>query len=151
MVGVVADEVRVEVVKEGKRAEVEGDAQNRHVVGVHHTVTKAVSLPFGDQFGVAFDDLAEHGQIRFWLFKALGEVQGQDVLGQLLLLLGLFGVVKVFEMPKADMARRQAQYHGGTLLFFAPYRGVGADNAQCPAAGNAQCMQRLRGKKLANG
>jgi len=124
VVGVVADEVGVEVVEEGKRPEVEGDAQNRHVVGVHHTVAKAVSLPFGNQLGIALDDLAEHRQIRLGLLQALGKVHRQYVLAQLLLLLGALGVIEIFEMPEAHMARCQAQDHGGAFLGLAPYRGI---------------------------
>ncbi|MNU89344.1 hypothetical protein D3C71_791790 [compost metagenome] len=60
IIGVVADEVGVEVVEEGERAEVEGDAEDRHVVGVHHAVAETVGLPFGDQLGVALDDFVEH-------------------------------------------------------------------------------------------
>ena len=108
VIGMVTDELGVKVIEEGERAKVEGNAQNRHVVGVHHPVAKAVGLPLGDQCGVALDNFAEHGQVRLGLLQALGEVQRQHMLAQQLLLLGALGVVEVFEMAETHMAGRQA-------------------------------------------
>ncbi len=141
MIGVVADEVRVKIVEKRKRPEIEGDAEDRHVVGVHHPVAEAIGLPFGDQCGVAFDDFAEHRQVRFGLFPALGEVQLQHMLGQCRLLLGLLGVVEVFEMAEAHMATGQAQHHRPAFLLLAPNRRARADHTQRPAARDVQCMQ----------
>src|SRR3546814_18036615 len=64
--------------------------------------------------------------------------------------LGLLGVVKVFEMPEAHMARRHTQHHGGTLLLLAPHRGVGADHAQGARSGYAQGVQRFGREELAD-
>ncbi|MCY1179919.1 hypothetical protein D9M73_203380 [compost metagenome] len=141
VVGVVADEVGVEIIEERVGAEIEGDAQDRHVVGVHHAMAEAVGLPQSDQFGIALDDFAVHRQIRLWLRLALGEMHGQHVLGENLLLFGLLGVVEVFEVAETYMAFRQAQEHGTTFLFFTPHRCVGADHAQGAAARYTQGMQ----------
>ena len=151
MVGMVADECGVEVVEEGERPEVEGNAQDRHVVGVHDAMTKPVGLPLGDQFGIALHDLAEHRKVRLRLLQAFREVQGQDVFTQLFLLFRLLGVIEVFEMPEADMARRQPWHHRCAFLFFAPHRGVGPDHTQRTAAGDAQRVQRFAGEEFANG
>ncbi|MNJ67061.1 hypothetical protein D3C77_632000 [compost metagenome] len=118
----VTDEVGVEVIQERERTEVEGDAQNRHVVGVHHPVAEAIGLPAGNQLGVALDDGAEHSQVRLRRVAAFGKVRVEHVLGEGALLLGLAGVIEILEMTEADMARRQAQEHGRTLLGFAPHR-----------------------------
>ncbi|MNV43081.1 hypothetical protein D3C71_1347860 [compost metagenome] len=150
VVGVVADEVGVEVVEEGERAEIEGDAQDRHVVGVHHPVAEAIGLPFGDQFGVALHHFAEHRQVRLRLFQALREVHGQHVITQLFLLLGALGVVEIFEVAEAHMARRQAQDHGCAFLLFAPHRGVGADYAQGAGGRDIQCVQGFGGEEFAD-
>ncbi|MNN59420.1 hypothetical protein D3C81_1745330 [compost metagenome] len=124
VVGVVADEVGVEVVEEGVRAEVEGDAQDRHVVGVHHPVAETIGLPAGNQFGVALDDGAEHGQVGLFGLAAFGVVLLQHVVDQHALLLGLAGVVEVLEMAEAYVALCQAREHGGAFAAFAPYRGT---------------------------
>ena len=56
VIGVIADVLSVEVIEKGEGAEVEGDAEDRHVVGVHHPMAETVGLPIGDQFGIALDD-----------------------------------------------------------------------------------------------
>ncbi|MNO62825.1 hypothetical protein D3C76_535060 [compost metagenome] len=150
VVGVVADEVGVEVVEEGVRAEVEGDAEDRHVVGVHHAVAEAIRLPAGDQFGIALDDGAEHGQVGLLGLTAFGIVLFQHVVDQHALLLGLLGVVEVLEMTETHMALRQARQHGRAFTGFAPHRGAGTDYAQCPAGSDTQGVQGLGGEKLAN-
>ena len=72
----------VEVVEKGVGAEVEGDAEDRHVVAVHHPVAEAVGLPMGDQLGVALDHRTKQRQVRLFLFAALGKVAGQHVFDQ---------------------------------------------------------------------
>ena len=148
MIRVVADELRVKIIQERKRPEVEGDAEDRHVVGVHHSVAEPIGLPLGDQLRITFDDFTEHRQIRLRLFHAFREVQGQHVLRQLLLQFRLLGVVEIFEMPKAHVAVGQAQHHGGALLFLAPHWCGGTDHTQCTTAWNAQRMQCFRRQKL---
>ncbi len=150
VVGVVADEVGVEIVEEGVRAEVEGDAEDRHVVGVHHPMAEAIGLPQGDQLCIALDDGAEHGQIRLHGIAAFGVVLLQHMVDQHALLFRLPGVVEVFEMPETHMALRQAGEHRRAFAGFAPHRGAGADHAQCPAAGNAQGVQGLGSEELAD-
>ncbi|MCY1398214.1 hypothetical protein D9M71_132400 [compost metagenome] len=104
-------------------------------------MAEAVGLPQGDQLSVALDDLTVHRKIRLRLRLALGEVHGQYVLGENLLLVRLLGVVEVFEVAETYMAFRQAQEHGTTFLFFTPHRCVGADHAQGAAARYTQGMQ----------
>ncbi|MNL33276.1 hypothetical protein D3C87_1551770 [compost metagenome] len=146
----IADEVGVEVVEEGERAEIEGDAQDRHVVGVHHSVAEAIGLPLGNQLGIALHHFAEHRQVRLRLFQALREVHGQHVITQLFLLLGALGVVEIFEVPEAHMARRQAQDHGRALLFFTPHRGIGADHAQGAGGRDVQGIQGFGSEEFAD-
>ncbi|MNT92365.1 hypothetical protein D3C72_2336310 [compost metagenome] len=62
----------------------------------------------GDQPGVAFDHLAEHGQVGFGLGQAGGEVATQHVLAELLQQVVLLGVIEVLEVTEAHMALRQA-------------------------------------------
>ncbi|MCY1542049.1 hypothetical protein D9M68_777730 [compost metagenome] len=122
VIGVVADEVGVEVVEEGVGAIVEGDAEDRHVVAVHHPMTEAVRLPIGDQRGIALDHFAEHRQIRLGLLQARREMAAQHMLAELLQQLVLLGVIKVLEVAETHVALRQAQHHCGAFLFLAPYR-----------------------------
>ncbi len=151
VVGVVADVVGVEVVEEGVGAEVEGDAEDRHVVGVHHAVAEAVGLPAGDEFGVALDDVAEHRRPGALMVLQVGEVAGQDVLAEGLQLLVLAGVVEVFEVAEAHVAGRHAQQGGAGFAAFAVDRGAGADHAQGAAAGDAEGVQVFAGEEFADG
>ena len=59
IVGVVADEVRLKIVKEAIRAEVDGQTENRHVVGIHHPMGKAHGLPAGDGLRGTRDNVTE--------------------------------------------------------------------------------------------
>ncbi len=108
----VADEARIEVVKEGVGAEIEGDAEDRHIVGVHHAVAEAVGLPARDQRGGALEHRAEERMERLGMFQQLGKVRLDDVLQQLLQFGMLAGVVEEFEVAEAHMAGGQAQQHG---------------------------------------
>ena len=89
-------------------------------------------------------------QIRLRLFQALGEVHRQHVLAELLLLLGTLGVVEIFEVAEAHMARCQTQDHRRTFLLLAPHRGVGTDHAGGPRRRDVQRVQRFGGEELAD-
>jgi hypothetical protein len=56
---VVADEVRLKIVKEAIRAVVDGQTENRHVVGIHHPMGKAHRLPAGDGLRGTRDNVTE--------------------------------------------------------------------------------------------
>ncbi|MNN88505.1 hypothetical protein D3C81_2061980 [compost metagenome] len=77
-------------------------------------------------------------------------MHGQHVITQLFLLLGALGVVEIFEVAEAHMARRQAQDHGCAFLLFAPHRGVGADYAQGAGGRDIQCVQGFGGEEFAD-
>ncbi|MNE96086.1 hypothetical protein D3C80_1942500 [compost metagenome] len=93
-------------------------------------MAKTVGLPLGDQLGIALDHFAKHRQVRFRLLKAFREMHGQHVFAEFFLLFGALGVVEIFEVTETHMARREAQDHGGALLFLTPHRRIGADDAQ---------------------
>lgn len=56
----VADEVRVEVLHEGKGTVVDGDTKDAQVIGVKHPVAEAVALPESNQFCCVSNYLDEH-------------------------------------------------------------------------------------------
>src|SRR5690606_14714755 len=99
----VADMASVILVKEGVGAKIECDAENRHIVGVHHAMTETISLPAGDHVHGALQNLIEHVQYRVggllgrWIAGLQGEV---DELAQCVM---LPGVVEELEMPEADV------------------------------------------------
>ena len=64
VVGVVADVAGVEAVEKAERAVVDCQAEDRHVVGVHHAVAEPDRLPRRHQFGGAVRDLFEQRDIR---------------------------------------------------------------------------------------
>ncbi|MNP27416.1 hypothetical protein D3C76_1203260 [compost metagenome] len=113
-------------------------------------MAEAIGLPAGDQFGVALDDGAEHGQVRLFVVTAFGVVLLQHMVDQHTLLLGLFGVVEILEMAETHVALRHAGKHGRAFPGFAPHRGAGADHTQRPAAGYAEGVQGFGGKEFAD-
>ncbi len=150
MVGVVADEARIEVVEEGVRAEVECDAQNGHVVGVHHPVAEAIGLPSGDHFCGALQHFTEEAMVWLWMLQAFGKVAFDNMIKQLLQFVVLLGVVEEFKVAEADVAGREAHQHCAALLAFAVDRCLRTGHAERAGAGNTQRVQVLAGKKLAD-
>ena len=59
IIAVVADKAGLVIVQETVRAVVDGEPQQRHVIGVHHAVRKAYALPLGDQARGALDDVGK--------------------------------------------------------------------------------------------
>src|SRR5690606_40254099 len=116
VVGMVADMAGIEIVEKSVGTEIEGDAEDRHIVGVHYSVAEAIGLPACDHLGGTFDHAGKEGTLRLGFFQALGEMAGQYVVEQLPQGLMLAGVVEELEMTEAHMAGCQAQQHGVALL-----------------------------------
>ncbi|MNM58032.1 hypothetical protein D3C81_692520 [compost metagenome] len=108
MIGMVTDIVGLIIVKEAVGTIVDGDTQNRHVIGVHHAVSKADGLPMGDEPGGAFDHIGKPQQIAITLIFKLRPVAGNHKISQLLHLLRLLTVIKMFEMAETHVAFRYA-------------------------------------------
>ena len=100
MVGVIADITGLIVIEEAVRAVVNGDAENRHVVGVHHAVSETDGLPMGDQARRPFHHVGKPQQVTLSLILQLRPVTGNDEIRQLPHLLRLFAVVKCSKWPK---------------------------------------------------
>ncbi len=151
-VAVVADVVGIEPVQKLERAVVDGQAQDGHVVGVHHAVAKAHGLPVGQQLGRAFGHGAQQGSVGVAGRGAAGGVVAVDhVIGQLAQLGFLAACGKVFEVAEADEAGRDAADHGGGFHLFAVDGGRAAGQAERARGGNAQGVHGFAAQKLADG
>ena len=150
VVGVIADVTGIIFIEKGVGAEIEGDAQDRHVVGIHHSVTEAVGLPAGDHVHGALGHRPEHRQyrLRFMLTMRVAGLQGEiDQPAQIVLPVV---VIEELEMAEADVRTGQPYQHGGPFLAFPVDRVVTHRHAQRPAAGNAQYRQRLGSEEFAD-
>ena len=73
-VGMVADEARVVVIQKAERPIVQGQPQNRHVVGVHDAVGKSDRLPLGHELRRANHHLREEARVAIVSVLKMGEV-----------------------------------------------------------------------------
>ena len=138
VVGMVADVGRVEGIEEAEGAVVDGQAQDAHVVCVHHAVAEPHGLPAGQQLRSARHHGAQQGEVGPGLAAAVGQVGVDDVVGQRTQQLGgRLGVREVLEMAEAHEAGRHPHHHGGGLDRLAPHRCVGAGDAQRARGRNA--------------
>ena len=154
VVGVVADVRRVVAIEKLEGAVVQSQAQDAHVVGVHHTVAKADRLPVRHHLGGAPGHGLEQrhiGPVFTRRAAAFGVKMVNHIVGQRAQLVVLLGVRKMLKVAKAHKAGRHAGDHGGGFLLFAPYRGVRAGHAQGAGGGNAQSVHGLAAQKLADG
>src|SRR3546814_1853497 len=70
LVTVIADVMRVERVEKTVRPVIERQAEDRHVVGVHHTVAETDRLPLRDQSGRTFDHFAKPARVAIGIGRA---------------------------------------------------------------------------------
>ena len=131
-VGVVVHRVFFPAVDKGKRAVVEGFAQNRHVVGVHNAMQKAVGNPARYGMGAGLADGLEHGQIRFFCVAALWVPALQTVVGQHFQIVVLAAVVQVFEVAKAYVAAANTDNGRAGLQSFPHHLLAVHAQGQCP-------------------
>ena len=124
----------VEGFHETEGAVVEGEAEDGHVVGVHHAVHETHGLPAGDQFAGAPGHVAQQSGVGVGGVAAFGTEAVDDVVGELAQFFGPVARGPVLEGAKADEARRKAGDHRGGFDLFAAHRRIGADHAQAHIA-----------------
>ena len=150
-IGVIADVVRVEAVHEAERAVVDREAEDRHVVGVHHAVAEADGLPVRHQVGGAQRDFRQQREIRIVGFAAMRIEAVDDVIGE-----------RASILPR-DRSSRNARSEpkrtklGDTRVTTADVsmvsrrtRQVGADDAQRARRRDAEVMHRFRAQEFAD-
>jgi hypothetical protein len=84
MVGVVADVAGIEGLHETERAVIQRQAEDGHVVGIHHAVHETNRHPVRHQFAGAAGNVAQQGVVGIWRGPAFGPEGVDDVIGQLL-------------------------------------------------------------------
>ena len=153
-VGVVADMAGVIGIKKLEWAVVDGQAQDAHVVGVHHTMTKTHRLPLRHHLRRTLTHRLQQGgkavaaKLRA---GAAGRVEPvYHMVGQGFQLGGLLAVGKVFKMPEADETWRHPCHHRSGFCGFAVHRCIRAGHAQRARGRNAQPMHGLAAQKLAD-
>ena len=93
----VADETRVVIIEETVGAVVESQANDRHIVGVHHAVCEANLLPLANEFSGAQGDFPEQLEVAVGYLQKMRVVVFDNVIGQRLKSLELVTVIEDFE------------------------------------------------------
>ena len=146
----VADVARVKRIKELERTVVDRQAQNAHVVGVHHAMAKPDRLPGGHHVRRAFTDSLKQGRIRLSRIPTFRIEALDDVIRQRLELLMLVAITEMLKMAEADETRRHAGHHGRRFNFFTPHCCVRAGHAQCAGGGDSQPMHGFGAQEFTN-
>ena len=146
----VADIAWLVVVQEAVGAVVDGQPEDRHIIGVHHAVREAYRLPVGDQRRGAIHHIVKPQGVAVGVLHQLWPVMSNHIVRQLLHLFRLAAVVPVLEVAEAHVALGDAHQHRATLRGFAPHRRVAGDDRERPGAGNAEVMHCLAGEVFAH-
>ena len=146
----VADMAGVKGVKKLERSVVNCQAQNAHVVGVHHTVAKACRLPGCHQMGGAFTHCFEQRRIRLRGVTARRVEVIYDIVGQRLEFGVLVGVAEVFKVPKSNKTGCRAGHDCGGFNFFTAHFGIRACHAQRARGRYAQPVHGFRAQIFTN-
>ena len=154
-VAVVADVVGVVMVEKLERAVVDGQAQQTHVVGVHHAMAKADGLPLGDHARCALGYLFEQGGIALGraagMLGGAGKVALDHVIGQCAQVLHLVASGEMLKMAKAHKAGRYAGYDGGGFHRLAVHRLRRSYQRQRSRGGDAQRVHGFAAQVFADG
>ena len=130
---------------------VERDPEDRHIVGVHHTVAKSHRLPLCNEARGALDHFDQKLFVGAGYAGELWKIFLDHVIRELLQVLMFAPVVEHFERTEAHVRRGEAQQHRGGFRRFAIHGFVGAGDAERTRGGYAQCMHRFRAQILAYG
>ena len=144
----VADQARLIGIEKPEGAVIQGQAQDGHIVGVHHAMGETYRLPARNQMRGARDNLAEPGGMIVFIVR---HIFGDDMIGQQAHQIVFAIVMEMLEMAEADMAARQPRYHGAGLGGFALNLFVGGDQRQGAGGGDAKACHRFAAEIFANG
>ena len=97
----IADEIRIIGIEKSERPVIQGQAQDGHIVGVHHAMGEARRLPLRHQLGGALDHFAEPAGMVAGEFR---KIFADDMIGQQPHLFVLAAMMEMLEMAEADMA-----------------------------------------------
>ena len=113
-------------------------------------MAKADGLPLGDDLRCALANGFEQGGIGIGSALASGIKALDDIVSQHFQLVSQTVERKMFKMPKADEAGRDAGHHGRRFDGFAANRRIRTGDAERPCGGNAQAVHGLGTQKLPN-
>ena len=129
----IADKIGHVGIDKAVGAVIQRQAKQRHVVGVHHPVTEARRLPFGNQPRGA----AHHLGKQFGAILQLGEVVAQQIIDERRDLLPLPAPGEILNMAEAQMAGGGTQHGRPHLELFAVDRLTAAHQHQRSGGGDA--------------
>ncbi len=157
-IGGVGGPLRIVVLYPAIRAVIDGETQNRQVVGVHHAVHEPHAHPVRDQDGGAFADLGEPA----CMARLAGVGQRREItrdadIGQLPQQRGVAARGRQFKRAETDEGRRDATDDRAgfglrmTVIEHVTHERIaGADQTQRARGRHAEVMHRLAAQELAD-
>ncbi len=157
-VGGVGRPIRIVVVDPAIRAVVDGQAEHRHVVGVHHAVHETHPHPFAHQPRGPLADRGEPVAVqRLAIAAQSGKITADAEIGQLPQQGHVTARGRQLEIAEAQERRRHAAddrtgfgLRMPVVEHVAHHRFTGRHQAQRTGGGNAEMMHRLAAQELAN-
>ena len=140
VIGMIGHIMLRKAVHKTKRAVVDTQPQQRHIVGIEYAMGKAHALPTRHQLGTAAHNGIKQRQIRRFGTRAFGIMVAQQKIGQGLDVFVAAAVVKILKVAEAQKAGRDACYHRRGFGGFAVNRIVAGCQCQRARSGNAQPM-----------
>ena len=150
IVRVVTDKTGLVIVDEGIGAKIDGQSQNRHVVGIHHPVRKPLRLPQCDQTSRSLSDIAQPKYVTIFFIHQMWPMMANRIIRQLSNFIRLLAVIEVLEMAKTQVAFSDAHQHRTALRLLAENRLLAGDYTQCSGRRNAEMVQCFGGQKFAD-
>ena len=151
LVRMVADVFGIERFHEAERAVIERQAQDRHIVRVHHAMHEAHGLPVRDHVRRAHAHFGQQGLIRICRSTQLGVEAVDDVIGKDFQLVRLLAVKPVFERAEAHETGRHARDDSRRFHRFAQDALLRTHDGQRARGGNAQRRHGFRAQEFADG
>jgi ABC-type Na+ transport system ATPase subunit NatA len=81
VIRVVTNKPGIVVIHKAERTVVQCEAENRHIVRVHHAMREADRLPFGDQLRCARDNFGKEARVVIFSTDEMREVLCDDIIG----------------------------------------------------------------------
>ena len=120
----VANMRRVKTIQKLKRSVVNGQAQQAHIVGVHHAVAKADSLPLRQHFSGQSGDSGQQGGVTLWSRlnrQQMRKMLCDEMVNQQLQRCGVTVSSEMLQVAETQKTGCHAGHHGGGFQFLAQH------------------------------
>ena len=144
LVGMVADMAWIVGFNEAERTVIQCQPDDRHIIGVHHAMYEADSLPMRYQIRGPTGYLGQQRLVGISGVLQFRVKTGNHVVGQDFQLLRPIVVIPVFKRSEAHKTGRHAGQYGYGFRSLAHHQLIGADQRQRTRSRDAKRRHRLR-------